>query len=675
MVEDFEKDFLYELARLKTGLGGERLREAVQSFLSENSSAGPAELAGNFNEWLGEFMREKAARETEERVASSGMVYDETKLRDILQKKFLINSFRPGQLTAIKNIMTSHHTLLVMPTGSGKSLCYQLPALAGGGLSLVISPLISLMKDQVDKLKTIGVSAAAINSSFSAKEQMKTIAAMQEGDYNLVYIAPERLESRLFQQSLEGIKVDLLAIDEAHCISKWGYDFRPSFRRIPEAWQKVGRPVVLATTATATPRVQKDIRKQLSLPDMEIKVHGFDRPNLYFEVARFTDEKQKEDELLEALANLKEGSAIVYVGTRNTAEIICRMIEETSELSVRYYHAGIDREERKTIQKDFLNDRVRVMVATNAFGMGIDKPDIRLVVHYNIPGTVESYYQEAGRAGRDGKLARCLLFFCETDLQLQRYFINNDSPDSDRLYKLYDLIRQSPPGNEENPLPVGRSAHCDPAQLRLACGLNEAKLRTGIRLLEEAGWIENLGRKKGKQYLKICAENYLEFDKQISRQQKRRREKFNRLYKMVDYSADSVKCRRRYILNYFGEEYDSKTSPCCDCCEGLTAENPAKLTKTEKIIIAAVKKLGKKMKEQRLAMILSGSPGSDIQNKYGETELYGKLSAVEATQIRDCIDRMLDDGLLRRTRRGRLAIKKETQIYRPAEPDYDYPLF
>jgi ATP-dependent DNA helicase RecQ len=659
---------------LRTGLETEKLREAVSGFLEENEQKAPAELARAFSEWLSGFMRANTENTAAENQSSTGMFFDRKKVTKALKEKFKLDSFRTGQLESIKNIMTGHHTLLVMPTASGKSLCYQLPALLSEGLTLVISPLISLMKDQVDSLNSIGIAATSINSSFTPREQLKRIAGMQCGEYDLVYIAPERLESSVFQEALDCLQVDLLAIDEAHCISRWGYDFRPSFQHIPAAWKKVGEPVILATTATATPRVQQDIKQQLSAGAMDIMVQGFNRPNLYFEVQQTKTDYDKEKTLKEIFENFSKGSAIVYVGTQNEAEEICSMIETEVGLTTTYYHAGIEREKRKRIQKDFLQNRIQIMVATNAFGMGIDKPDIRLVVHYRIPDAVESYYQQAGRAGRDGKPARCVLLFNNTDRQLQHYFINNETLAETEVYRLYDLIRQSPPGDKENPLPVGRSAHCNIEQLQVASRLNETKFKIAVNILEAAGWVENLGMRNQKQYFKIKPEDYLALDKQISSQQNRRREKFDRLQKMVAYADINLNCRRSYILHYFGEEYEPAQGNCCDCCDGERKITEKCLTESEKTILFAVEKLGQKMKERRLALILSGSESEDILSKYGELKIYGTMASMKPAEILDCIKTMLEKRLLKRTRTGKLTARKDKKT-EPREPDYDYPVF
>ena len=347
----------------------------------------------------------------------------------ILKQYYGHSAFRPGQEALIDAILSGRDALCVMPTGGGKSLCYQIPALLLPGITLVVSPLISLMKDQVAALKSVGVPAAYINSSLTG-EQIRTVyARTRKGAYKLIYVAPERLETSSFLSLMQEMNVSFLAVDEAHCISQWGQDFRPSYLGIADFVNALPRrPIVAAYTATATAQVQTDILRLLALQTPYRIVTGFDRPNLYFDVQR---PRNKDAALLALVRELGPASGIVYCATRAAVERVCEGLCERGIAATRY-HAGLTDEERRQNQDDFQFDRKTVMVATNAFGMGIDKSNVSFVLHYNMPKNLENYYQEAGRAGRDGERAECILLFSLGDVQTAKYFIQN-SHDNDEL--------------------------------------------------------------------------------------------------------------------------------------------------------------------------------------------------------------------------------------------------
>lgn len=339
-----------------------------------------------------------------------------------LKQYFGHTAFRPGQEELIDALLSGRDALGVMPTGAGKSMCYQIPALLGDGTALVISPLISLMQDQVAALTQAGVPAAFVNSSLSAAQCREVFRRAEAGGYRLVYVAPERLETADFQRFAAKARLSLVAVDEAHCVSQWGQDFRPGYLAIAEAIERLPRrPVVGAFTATATAQVRDDIVRLLRLRDPLCLTTGFDRPNLYFDVAQ---PKDKRAYLFAYLAGRREKSGIVYCATRKAVETVCDGLLRHGVSAARY-HAGLTEEERRKNQEDFVYDRVRVMVATNAFGMGIDKSNVGFVVHYNMPKNIESYYQEAGRAGRDGEPADCILLFSGGDVQTARFLIRN----------------------------------------------------------------------------------------------------------------------------------------------------------------------------------------------------------------------------------------------------------
>ena len=342
---------------------------------------------------------------------------------ETLKRYFGYDGFRRGQETLIDGILASKDVLGVMPTGAGKSICFQIPALMMNGITLIVSPLISLMKDQVNTLTQSGIPAAFINSSLSGWQIDKALQNARNGTYKLIYVAPERLLAPDFLQFAQSVKISMLTVDEAHCISQWGQDFRPSYSKIPEFIASLPkRPVLSAFTATATSKVREDISALLGLNEPVVLVTGFDRQNLYFEVQK---PKDKYAAFTEFLSNKKENSGIVYCSTRATVEEVCEKLKKDGYNASRY-HAGLLDKERRDNQDDFLYDRAKIMVATNAFGMGIDKSNVSFVVHYNMPKDMESYYQEAGRAGRGGEPASCLLLYSGQDVRMNLWMIENN---------------------------------------------------------------------------------------------------------------------------------------------------------------------------------------------------------------------------------------------------------
>ena len=485
-----------------------------------------------------------------------------------------MDEFRPAQREVIEDVLAGRDVLCVMPTGAGKSLCYQLPAAIEGGLTIVISPLISLMEDQVQQLRDEGITAVLLNSSLSASMQRQVIAELNEGYSGLLYVAPERIFSAQFESVLARLRPKLLAVDEAHCISQWGHDFRPEYSRLGEARERMGMPPTIALTATATEDVRNDIITQLRLNEPTVVVTGFDRPTLRYESRRMAKAAEKDAAMLELLRR-EPGSCIVYAATRKSVEEVAEFLKAAlGGRLVVPYHAGMDSASRTANQERFMQTDGAVAVATNAFGMGINKPDIRLVVHYNITGTLEAYYQEAGRAGRDGLPARCVVLFSYQDRHLQEFFIG----------KL----------GEENP---------------------EADVQVLMRRKEHA-----------RQKLDL----------------------------MIQY-ASTHRCRRKMILDYFGDETAISDCRCDVCASGLAPDAPAgtavvsdELKTLVRRMLSAVARCHGRFGVGVVAEMLAGAESERMQ-KWGLEELstFGLLRGFTVKRIVAMLHRLLESGLAR----------------------------
>ncbi|MCG8586328.1 MAG: ATP-dependent DNA helicase [Pirellulales bacterium] len=407
---------------------------------------------------------------------------------------FGIDRFRPAQRDIVESVMSGQDTLVVMPTGAGKSLCFQLPAVARDGIVLVVSPLIALMKDQVDQLTALGLRATFINSTLSVDEQHARLDAMRDGQYDLVYVVPERFRSRRFVDAVGECHVQLLAIDEAHCVSQWGHDFRPDYAKLGRYRTRLGNPPTIALTATATETVRTDICEMLHLDEPNVFITGFARENLAYEVRHASSNYDKDEALIDAIAN-SPGSGIVYAATRKKCEQVAELVRQRTRRSAAVYHAGMMPDDRRISQDSWIEGRVDVIVATNAFGMGIDKPDVRFVIHYNLPSTLEAYYQESGRAGRDGKPSSCVLIYSPSDRFVQEFFIESTYPERDTVEKVYDYLRRQ----MDDPIEVTQE------ELKDAIGLKYGADAIGVseQMLEKAGVLERLESQQNMAVVRI----------------------------------------------------------------------------------------------------------------------------------------------------------------------------
>lgn len=478
-------------------------------------------------------------------------------LRAALKEKFGFESFQPGQEEVVTRVVDGQDTLAILATGAGKSLTYQLPALLLEGTTVVVSPLIALMKDQLDMLKELGVTdVVALNSTLSEDQEAAALERIRSGNIKIVFVTPEKLEDETFVALLQSLKIPLFVVDEAHCISHWGHDFRPAYLALGHVIEKLGHPTVLALTATATPAVREDILAQLGIPNTKPIVKGFDRPNLVYEVRRAETEADK-FKILRALFsendNHLEGTGIIYTATIKNALEVQKYLHDSLDIPAAVYHSKLQKQDRVSVHELFMDESIRAVVATNAFGLGIDKPNIRFVMHYDLPGSVEAYTQEAGRAGRDGLRSRCILIYRMSDTRVQNYFLTGKYPNIEEVQKVFGTLEYFATQTEGVSL----------TDMRKISQLPLTKLKVILALLKKSGFIET--RTRSKYALTADALKNPELVLNLANYETKKSYDQSKLAMMLQY-AETTSCRRRFILNYFGEDYDAPNCGACDNC-------------------------------------------------------------------------------------------------------------
>ncbi len=580
---------------------------------------------------------------------------DSSDVQQVLTRIFGFDALRPGQDAVVSAIMERRDALAIMPTGGGKSLCYQLPALCREGVTVVVSPLIALMKDQVDALQARGIPAAAINSSLGAEEYRQAMAAFRAGELKIVYVAPERFGQEGFMNALSRMQVSLLAVDEAHCLSQWGHDFRPDYLRLGRVREALGFPQTVALTATATAPVREDILNTLQLRDPATIISGFARDNLDLAITHCESRKAKFERLRALIAKWRTG--IIYCSTRKN---VMTVFEEVSGYGAHVvaYHAGMTDEERAFSQEAFISGRADVVVATNAFGMGIDRADVRFVAHFEIPGSVEAYYQEAGRAGRDGEPSACELLFNHADLKTQEFFFEGSNPALTLIRAVYNMLRtECNAQTHELTLTVENMAE------RLGKEVNPMVVGTALSLLIHAGAISRFdvpGRNGKGTRVTDPAKNFemLPIDRD-SLEAKAKRDHLK--IESITRYAYAVGCRQKWILDYFGE---TGSEPCghCDSCR---AEEPADLEELEgedlltvRKALAGVARASKRGADSaweaiygrsKIMDMLRGSKNASMHRYLTGLSTYGILAQMTDAKMKALFRALQEGGLVQST--------------------------
>jgi ATP-dependent DNA helicase RecQ len=566
-----------------------------------------------------------------------------------LHDLFGFSDFRPGQREACEAALAGRDALVVMPTGSGKSLCYQLPALVGQDLTIVVSPLVALMQDQVEALRARGrEDVALVNSQQDSATNRAATEAALDGRLRLLYVAPERFSSPGFVDRIRNADVGLFVVDEAHCVSQWGHDFRPDYFRLADAARYVGARSLMASTATATPQVAADVVRRLGLREALRVATGFDRPNLEFAVARPAPH-EKRPLIVEALADPEARPAIVYAGTRAGAEDLAKALAREAGVSAAAYHAGLPREERAQVQRAFLADEIEVIVATNAFGMGVDKPNVRTVVHASVPASLEAYYQEAGRAGRDGAPARALLLAENRDKALHVHFIKRDELTEQMPGRVAKALTGLAGGD-------GRY-EADGWRLEELTGLSDEQLRAVLGHLARAGVVEPAPAPPERLVGRVAAD----FDGRAAglcraSMGDAARARW-RQYRDIWAYVESDGCRRQRILRHFGDSAPPRASgACCDVCDdgllpALPPPDPVSVASLDEAILSVAQTASPRVGRTTCAAIIHGAQTQKIaKNSYDGLPAYGASSHMRRAEILERIDELIKDGRLATTR-------------------------
>ncbi|MBD2067504.1 ATP-dependent DNA helicase RecQ [Leptolyngbya sp. FACHB-671] len=478
------------------------------------------------------------------------------RVRRVAKEWFGYETLRGGQETAIQALLNGHDTLAVMPTGSGKSAIYQIAALLTPGATVVISPLIALQQDQVDAIEAQDVGGAIqVNSTMKASDRTEAFEDLEKGDLEFMFLAPEQFNNPETLEKLQAVKPSLFVVDEAHCISEWGHDFRPDYLRLGTLVEALDHPLVLALTATAAPPVRAEIVERLEMRDPHIVVQGFDRPNIWLGALRFEDKSEKQQALIKAVVKA-EKPGIVYAATRKQAEEVAELLQ-AQNINAIFYHAGMKAKDREAAQIAFMGDEAEVIVATTAFGMGVDKPNVRFVFHHSISDSVDAYYQEIGRAGRDGESAKAILFYHPDDLNLRRFFASSGQIDLEQVEQVATVVQA-----QKEPI--------DLKTLKTQTNLSKSKVQTALGHLEAVDAIAILPSGE------VTATEPLNLDQvaaeAIEVQERHQQYERSRLEMMRGY-AEVQDCRRKYMLNYFGEEFDAPCGKCDRCEAGITIED------------------------------------------------------------------------------------------------------